>query len=167
MKNYKEKILELREQGLSYRQIQESLGCSRSTICYHLGDGQKHKTRMRNKQFYTKRGGLYKKLKSFCCSNDGRASRKRTSTKMLDFSSVQEKVGENPTCYLTGEPIDLSDLGSYSLDHVLPMSKGGDSSLENLGLVIKQANQCKSDLTHEEFIEMCKAVLIHHGYTVS
>jgi len=31
----KEKILELRKQGLSYKEIQEKLGCSRSTISYN------------------------------------------------------------------------------------------------------------------------------------
>ena len=39
----KEKILALREQGKSYNQIQEELGCSKGTISYHLGVGQKAK----------------------------------------------------------------------------------------------------------------------------
>ena len=39
----KEDILDLAKKGLSYRQIQKELGCSKSTISYHLGDGQKDK----------------------------------------------------------------------------------------------------------------------------
>ena len=39
----KEKIISLANKGLSYRQIQKELGCSKSTISYHLGDGQKDK----------------------------------------------------------------------------------------------------------------------------
>lgn len=31
----KEKIIELRERGLSYKQIEKELGCARSTIQYH------------------------------------------------------------------------------------------------------------------------------------
>ena len=39
----KEKIIALASKGFSYRQIQKELGCSKSTISYHLGDGQKDK----------------------------------------------------------------------------------------------------------------------------
>jgi hypothetical protein len=43
----KEKILKLKSEGKSYRQIQKILGCSKGTIAYHLGDGQKQKTAKR------------------------------------------------------------------------------------------------------------------------
>ncbi len=39
----KEKILALAEKGLNYDQIKRRLNCSKSTISYHLGDGQKDK----------------------------------------------------------------------------------------------------------------------------
>lgn len=40
----KEKILKLKSEGKSYREIQKILNCSKGTIAYHLGDGQKQKT---------------------------------------------------------------------------------------------------------------------------
>ena len=40
----KEQILALHSQGKSYRQIQQELKCSKGTIAYHLGVGQKEKT---------------------------------------------------------------------------------------------------------------------------
>ena len=43
----KEDILYFAEKGLSYRQIQAKLGCSKSTIAYHLGKGQKDKAKAR------------------------------------------------------------------------------------------------------------------------
>ena len=43
----KEDIIDFAEKGLSYRQIQAKLGCSKSTISYHLGEGQKDKARAR------------------------------------------------------------------------------------------------------------------------
>jgi len=46
----KEKILELRNEGKSYREIQKILGCSKSTISYHCGNGQKEKTKNRTKK---------------------------------------------------------------------------------------------------------------------
>ena len=45
-----ERILELHLMGLSYRQIEEELGCSKSTISYHLGEGQKKKAYLRMKK---------------------------------------------------------------------------------------------------------------------
>ena len=43
----KEKILQLRNEGKTYKQIQEILKCSKSTISYHCGVGQKEKTKIR------------------------------------------------------------------------------------------------------------------------
>jgi DNA invertase Pin-like site-specific DNA recombinase len=43
----REDILDLAKKGLSYRQIQAKLGCSKSTIAYHLGKGQKEKAKAR------------------------------------------------------------------------------------------------------------------------
>ena len=45
---YKDKIFELREKGYSYRMIEKELGCSKGTISYHLGAGQKEKVNKRN-----------------------------------------------------------------------------------------------------------------------
>ena len=48
----KQKIIDLRAKGLSYREIQKKLNCSKGTIAYHLGDGQKQK--------YAKRSNISK-----------------------------------------------------------------------------------------------------------
>jgi len=49
-----EKIIKLHKEGKSYRQIQEILTCSKGTIAYHLGTGQKEKTAERRKIQLTK-----------------------------------------------------------------------------------------------------------------
>ena len=49
-KGLAEKIFELREQGLSYREVETKLGCSRSLISYHCGTGQKDKTLNRQRK---------------------------------------------------------------------------------------------------------------------
>lgn len=46
----KESILELREQGKTYKEIVTILGCSKSTVSYHCGDGQKEKSKCRLKK---------------------------------------------------------------------------------------------------------------------
>jgi transposase len=53
----KDKILALSAEGKSYRQIQAILGCSKGTIAYHLGTGQKEKTRARTRD---RRGKIVK-----------------------------------------------------------------------------------------------------------
>jgi NAD-dependent dihydropyrimidine dehydrogenase PreA subunit len=52
---HKDKILKLRADGKSYRQIQDIVGCSKGTIAYHLGDGQKQKTLERSNIMKAKR----------------------------------------------------------------------------------------------------------------
>ena len=42
---HKENILRLRAEGKSYSQIADELGCSKGTVSYHIGFGQKEKTR--------------------------------------------------------------------------------------------------------------------------
>ena len=51
----KEQILELRAQGLSYNEIVKELGCSKSSVSYHCGKGQKRKQQIRNLRNYSKK----------------------------------------------------------------------------------------------------------------
>ena len=38
--------------------------------------------------------------------------------------------------------------------------------MPNLGLTCKKVNMAKNDMLVEEFLQMCKEVLIHHGFDV-
>ena len=42
---HKEEILRLRSEGKTYNQIATELGCSKGTVSYHIGYGQKEKTK--------------------------------------------------------------------------------------------------------------------------
>jgi len=48
-------------------------------------------------------------------------------------------------CMYSGEPLDLSNLGSYQIDHIVPQSLTKDNSFENKVLVKSIENQYKSD----------------------
>ena len=85
---------------------------------------------------------------------------------LTKIEELEEKLRSNPFCYLTGEKIDLMDSQAYSLDHIMPKSRGGDNSIDNCGLTTKRANQMKPDMTVDEFLNACKTVLNHHGYKV-
>jgi len=43
----REQILKLRLEGKTYKEISAILGCSKGTIAYYCGKGQKEKTRKR------------------------------------------------------------------------------------------------------------------------
>lgn len=174
----KEKILKLRQEGKSYNEIKKILKCSKGTISYHCGQGQKEKTQQRQKQRrsskplacklqnFKARKSLKNRTEKFSLKGQQSKSLERAN---MDFTEkdVLDKFGEQPTCYLTGESINFNEPKSYAFDHIVPASKGGDNSLNNLGLCSRKANNAKSDLSHQEFIDLCKQVLIHHGYKIS
>ena len=179
----KEKIMSLRNQGMSYRKIEKELGCSKGTIAYHLGEGQKKKTQTRMRK-NRKLNPLQKKIDNFKnrkYNSKGREeitqswevrfknkikrfrmdNNRRITTEAKDWNDkdVLKSIGSNPKCYLTGDPIDIKDTYSYHADHIVPRSKGGDSSFENLALATREANQAKGDMSLEEFYTLCEKVL--------
>ena len=161
----KQRILELREQGKTYRQIREELGCSKGTISYHLGIGQKEKTTVRRKKYaLSAKYVLNHKIDNFIGRNDGFVSTytKRTDTNILAYN----KLVLDSKCYLTGRDIDLSNGPSYSIDHINPYYISKDNSIDNMALACKDANQSKSYMTVEEYLSLCKEVLEYNGYTV-
>jgi CRISPR/Cas system Type II protein with McrA/HNH and RuvC-like nuclease domain len=66
-------------------------------------------------------------------------------------------------CYLTGRLIDLNDISSYSLDHIVPFSKSLDNSVNNLGVCCRDVNKSKSDLSIQEYVALCKEVVEYYN----
>lgn len=63
---------------------------------------------------------------------------------------------QNGKCALTGRDLNIYIM---ELDHIIPLSKGGLSVIDNLQWTCKEANQAKKDLLDDEFIELCKDVI--------
>jgi 5-methylcytosine-specific restriction endonuclease McrA len=190
----KEKILELRNQGKSYNQIVEILGCSKSTISYYCGDNQKEKSKERTKELrlnnpliqkvdnFKSRVKVNKKfedkedkeeryikesIRKFQTRDyHNKIKYDKLKLKTFNFDDVLEKFGVDTKCYLSGEPINLYK-NNYNLDHIIPVSKNGGNSFENLGIAHEVVNKMKSDLTPEELIEWCIKILTYNGYTIS
>jgi 5-methylcytosine-specific restriction endonuclease McrA len=175
-------ILELRNQGYSYKKISDILKCSKSTISYHCGKDQKIRTLQRNAQ-YRKNNVILKKIHRFYHPYFKKSVPKILNTNisqklsakirkfgdkpMFTVSQLLNKIGDSPVCYLTGEPIDLNDSKSYQLDHIIPKSRGGDNSLDNCQIALKKANMSKSDMTYDEYVSLCKKVISHHEFKVA
>jgi 5-methylcytosine-specific restriction endonuclease McrA len=190
-----QKILQLRSEGKTYSEISRILDCSKGTISYFCGKDQKEKTRNRNLSLKNKNNISYvisKRIDNFyresikqkniiqetnsklikrindkvvCFHRERKTMKyKKTSFTAKDILDSYEK---DPTCKLTGRKIDINNTRSWNLDHIIPVSKGGDDSFENCQITCKQANAAKNDLSLDEFLLLCSEVLVHHGYTIS
>jgi len=175
----KVQILKLKNEhpDWGYKLIARHIGCSPNTVKYHLHPTAAKDTKKRAYRYkeinplcarITHFHEIREKKKNFDKITDGKTLYRRQKRKSLfTTSELLTYLGENPKCYLTGQPIDLDDLSSYEFDHRVPVSKGGDNSLTNLGLCIPDANVAKGNLLLPEFLELCKRVLLHHGYGVT
>jgi 5-methylcytosine-specific restriction endonuclease McrA len=61
-------------------------------------------------------------------------------------------------CALTGEELTPS---TASLDHCVPVSRGGTHGIDNVQIVTQKVNAAKNTMTNEEFIAVCRAVASH------
>lgn len=103
----KEKILALAAEGKSYRQIQAELGCSKGTIAYHLGAGQKEKTRTRTNRSRTVAARkLWEYKESLGCKD----CKEMYPHYMLEFDHLPEFTK-------VGSPIEL--VRNYSWDRAV------------------------------------------------
>jgi 5-methylcytosine-specific restriction endonuclease McrA len=189
VRNIGPKIVKLKLEGKSHRKIAKILNCSRSVVSYHVGPGQKLKSKIRGKK-YSKTCPYSKKLNRFMRENTKSRQKcgkyknineiiykkiqkfnLRDNNSMNDckitIKDIVEKFTLTPKCYLTGDKIDIYNTKSYHFDHILPSSRGGKSTFDNLGICTRQANLAKSDSTVEEHIEYCKKVLTNNGYNIS
>lgn len=173
-------IRKLRKQNKSYSEIARILKCSKSTVQYYFCDKPNPIRKKLEKFCYTSNTKvsecikntkttkkIYSKLYNFI--NRDNKMTKNLKYNKLNFSleDVLTKIGDEPSCYLTGDPIDISLTSTYQFDHIIPRSRGGDNSLENLGICTKQANVAKNDMTPDELVNFCKKVLIHKGYKIT
>ena len=179
-KRRKEDIIRLRGEGKTYREIQQILGCSKSIIAYHCGNGsEKERLKKSNRKKETPTQCIGRKLNTFKsrmkiekirnkynCFRRARKNRKVSGTDVVNNikknytrQDVIDKIGENPICYLTGKKIDLCQTDTYQFDHIVPVINGGTNDLSNLGVCIKEANQAKGELSLDELYILCEDIL--------
>jgi 5-methylcytosine-specific restriction endonuclease McrA len=152
-----------------YRKIAQHLQIPKSTVVYHLSPTAKLQSKERTRKYRKENLNtiLHRKKDNFQCIGPRRKSGKYRVVSTFSAKELRVKLLASPFCYLTGEKINLLLPKTYQLDHIHPVSKGGNNSLNNCGLTTKQANLAKSDSTVSEFLELCKKVLIYNGYVIT
>ena len=70
--------------------------------------------------------------------------------------------GQAFKCAMSGLPLEPE---TTSLDHKIPLARGGTHDIGNVWLVHQRINTAKGTLTTEEFVEMCREVVEHHART--
>ena len=75
----------------------------------------------------------------------------------LNLYSLAKK--QKCRCVLTGELLTRDNI---SVDHIVPLSKGGMNVSDNLRLVTYDVNIVKNSLLDSEFLELCTRVVRHH-----
>lgn len=183
---YEELILQLRAEGKTYDEISKITGAAKSTISYYCGKNQQTKSLIRNRRsrskqhpfidklyFFKNRKNKLKtdksnksnfqqlmrgKINTFNRSKD----RKMYHNPTFTVQDVIDKFGKTPKCYLTGIEIDIYNTSSYHFDHIIPVSKGGLNTLDNLALCLKDANKAKGDMLLEDFIKLCETIVEHN-----
>jgi len=57
----------------------------------------------------------------------------------------------------------MLDPETASLDHAVPISRGGEHRIENTQVLDRTVNRAKGTLTNAEFITLCAEVVRHRG----
>lgn len=181
------KIKELRQKGYSFRQIASQLKCSISTVSYTLRAKTRklakekqlrlpiHEKKIHNK-IYTFKNPKTRTtpIPTWYLNQTKRQINKSISAKAHNFQKkmafnykdVYKKYGDVFPCALTGRPLNFNEPHTYEYDHVMPHSRGGDNTIDNLQILCPEANQAKGMMTDPEFINLCKEVIIHAGYKI-
>ncbi len=200
-KNLGPQIIALREQNKTYDEIATELECSKGTIAYWVGEGQKAKWQNRyDKTQATASGVLKRKIARFKTETsfeintelkretssarkatriisdklgefakikqeNNKLSNRNVKDREFNFQDIIDKFGEETVCYLTGDSIKLNEPHTYQLDHIIPRSRGGTNSIDNLGITSTTVNLAKRNMTPEEFVELCRKVVAYWDVT--
>lgn len=83
--------------------------------------------------------------------------------KRISFSpEIRRKVAEKtPICAICGKPINQSE---FTIDHILPLSRGGNNELVNLRPTHEACNKLKGNFTDEEMIDNVGLVVCNSLY---
>jgi 5-methylcytosine-specific restriction endonuclease McrA len=78
-----------------------------------------------------------------------------TATQVLELIKRQNFI-----CAISGRTLTPE---TASLDHIIPLGRGGPHSLENVWAVDHRVNVAKGTMTFDEFVAMCKEIAAYQA----
>ena len=108
-----------------------------------------------NKEWHAKQMKKYHKTPAGRAVVKASSTNRRALTKDLTKEIVQRVYEDNIkkygtlTCILCGKPVEFTD---SSLEHLMPLSRGGSNNYENLGIAHNSCNKRKGTKTLGEWI---------------
>ena len=66
----------------------------------------------------------------------------------------------NGKCALCGKPVKYTD---FTIDHIVPLSMGGENDIENFQCTCRTCNQFKSNILPEDFIRRVSDIYKHNA----
>ena len=144
--------MELREKGLTYKQIADLGVASKGTISYHCSETSNKNTKERSKEYrLTGKQKILNKIWYFLDSSE-----RLTLADFLDRFKDAE-------CSLTGQRVNLLAPSTFNLDHRIPKARGGLGIVANMDITTPEANTAKGWLLYHELIYLARCMLHHNG----
>jgi len=125
---------------------------------YWAEEDRMKKTNPSQRVALQRRGKRYRirhPFKRLCKSANKKHSTKLTPIMLWSVARKQKLI-----CPLTGKRLTLENI---SLDHIIPLSKGGENTVNNIRLTDKSANLAKHFLSDTEFIRLCQEVVSYNA----
>lgn len=115
----------------------------------------KEKSRRRLREYRKSRPAwtrLQKYLRRTRCG-DGQVDKEHLN-KEFEGLVIEKLKGQNYKCVYCG--VDIKE--SFSIDHIIPLSKGGTNDIENIDLVCKSCNTKKGTRSKERMLEIMGSI---------
>lgn len=97
---------------------------------------------------------LWRSLKARHCGKSKYGPCPITREQFTQWLWEQSEGGMTWRCEYTGNVLQLmakTQAGRLTLDHKVPLSRGGTSTLDNLAVCSEEANKVKGDMTDDRF----------------
>lgn len=81
-----------------------------------------------------------------------------SNRKFTDYEKKTIYAKANGKCAICGKPVKYKEM---TVDHRVPLTKGGTNDLENLQLAHLSCNRAKADMLSDELSELAEQIVRH------
>ncbi|MGN1371743.1 MAG: type II CRISPR RNA-guided endonuclease Cas9 [Candidatus Coprovivens sp.] len=123
-------------------EIVDYMGYEPENIMIEMSRNEDKKERKDDRKKYLTK--LYDKFKEEI-NNYSQLSLELDDLDKIDTTRLFLYFIQEGKCLYTGKPLNVDDLSSYEIDHIIPRTLIKDDSLDNKALVLRECNQTKKD----------------------